>query len=244
MDDQPELSRGIAAVLAGDDVDVEVRFTVDSRPGERLCQIALRPLTDANGAVTGAIACVTDTTESSTLRSELERRATTDALTGCRARAATIDSLEHALADNGYGTAVVFIDLDRFKQVNDQLGHRAGDDLLKVLAERLNHTARTIDCVGRVGGDEFVVVCPGVGSETRAREIADRFATALKGPVTIGDLVIEPTASVGVAFAPPGSTTNADELIAQADTAMYQSKRVGTGHSVLYSREMSSSPTL
>jgi diguanylate cyclase (GGDEF)-like protein/PAS domain S-box-containing protein len=241
FDDQPRLYQGIDAVLGGDDVDVEVRLTIDGQPGEHLCQVTLRPLTDADGAVTGAIACVTDTTESTTLRAELERRATTDTLTGCSARAVAIHSLEHALANIGDGAAVVFIDLDRFKEVNDRFGHRAGDDLLKVLAERLKHVARPSDCVGRVGGDEFVVICPGVDNGAQARMIADRFASALKGSVTIGDLLIEPTASVGVAFARPGGRTNADELIAEADVAMYESKRVGTGHAVLYSPEMRSS---
>lgn len=114
-DDQLRLRSAIDAVLRGDDVEIEVRLTAAARPGLRLCDIALRPLTDGEGAVTGAIACVTDTTESANMRAELEWRATTDMLTGCSNRAVALQRLDEALDDVSQGAAVIFLDLDRSK---------------------------------------------------------------------------------------------------------------------------------
>ena len=125
----------------------------------------------------------------------------------------------------GRGNAVVFIDLDRFKAVNDDLGHAAGDRLLVEVADRLRSTLRDGDRVGRFGGDEFLVICPGVDSADQAREIAERIATVLTSTVDIGSRSVTLRASVGVAWTT--EHLEADTLIAWADSAMYESKRIG-----------------
>lgn len=122
--------------------------------------------------------------------------------------------------------------------INDQLGHGAGDELLKVIAKRLGQVARSTDCVGRVGGDEFLVICPGVTSVTRARQIGERFVTAMRGFVRIGVQRIDRFASVGVAYAPRGLPTTADPLIAEADQAMYVSNLRGGGHPVMFASDV------
>ena len=101
---------------------------------------------------------------------------------------------------SGAGTAVVFLDLDRFKSVNDRLGHGAGDRLLVIAAERLHGTVRGLDRVGRLGGDEFLVICPGVESETQAMEIGERLASVLDDRVDVGAGEVHLKASVGVAW--------------------------------------------
>jgi diguanylate cyclase (GGDEF)-like protein len=147
-------------------------------------------------------------TERAQLRKELEVRASVDALTSCLNRAATLELVDRTVSapDGNRGNAVVFIDLDRFKAVNDDLGHAAGDRLLVEVAERLRDTLRDGDHVRRLGGDEFLVICPGVDTADRAREIAERTTESLK----------------------------ADTLIAWADSAMYESKRLGLPAVTLY----------
>ena len=194
-------------------------------PGDRVVRVTLRPLIDGGG-----IACVDDVTEAAELRRELELRATFDALTACFSRSAILGALEHVAAD-GPGTGVVFVDLDRFKPVNDELGHAAGDELLVEVGERLRKAVRDVDLVGRVGGDEFLVVCPGVATPDVVDAIAGRVAEVLARPVSISeDHLVRPRASIGVAWAPAGTDPTA--LVARADAAMYQSKRrsrVATG---------------
>ena len=142
-DDQPLLDAALTAVLADQPVDdVELRLEA---PARRVCLLSLRALTDGEGNVSGAIGCISDVTDRVNLRRELEIRASVDTLTSCLNRAATIELLDMTLArhdGNGPGTAVVFIDLDRFKSINDVLGHAAGDRLLVTAAERLRATVR------------------------------------------------------------------------------------------------------
>jgi diguanylate cyclase (GGDEF)-like protein/PAS domain S-box-containing protein len=195
--------------------------------GERVCLLGLRTLTDSTGVVSGAVGCLSDVTEGAQLRRELEVRASIDALTSCLNRAATLELVGRTIATpaGGGGNAVVFIDLDRFKAVNDHLGHAAGDRLLVEVADRLRGTLRDGDHVGRFGGDEFLVICPGVDSAVQAREIAERIAIVLTSTVAIGSRQVQLRASVGVAWTT--QTLEADTLIAWADSAMYESKRLG-----------------
>jgi diguanylate cyclase (GGDEF)-like protein len=202
--------------------------TTAPAPGEeRVCLLGLRTLTDSTGVVSGAVGCLSDVTESAQLRRELEIRASVDALTLCLNRAATLELVGRTVAspDPSGGNAVVFIDLDRFKSVNDALGHAAGDLLLVEVAERLRGVLREGDHVGRIGGDEFLVVCPEVDSGEQAREIAERIALTLTASVDVGPHTVAMRASVGVAWTT--ESLEADTLIAWADSAMYQSKRLG-----------------
>jgi diguanylate cyclase (GGDEF)-like protein len=233
-DDLVALDEAWSRVLDQDaDATVEVGVHHPRRHGLRV-RLTLRPLTDDAG-VTGAIACIDDITEPSRLRAQLEIRATYDALTGCLNRASVLAELEQALAegrDEGTGTAAVFVDLDGFKSVNDTRGHAAGDALLQEIAQQLGAGARRGDVVGRVGGDEFLVVGRGVTSADQAVVIARRLADALAARIDPqpGHSAV---ASIGVAWAAPDSEYNADLLVARADGAMYVAKRTRDGRPVL-----------
>jgi diguanylate cyclase (GGDEF)-like protein/PAS domain S-box-containing protein len=226
-DDRPHLTQALAAVLADEPVDdIELRL---DRPVHRVCLLSLRALTGRDGRVSGAIGCLSDITERADLRRELEIRATVDTLTSCLNRAATLELLRLAVAKHAgtdHGTAVVFVDLDRFKDVNDTLGHAAGDELLITVASRLKAAVRTGDEVGRIGGDEFLVICPAIESDARADDLKRRLVDAVQRPATIGDVEIDVAASFGVAWC--ADPVDPDALVAAADRAMYESKRATT----------------
>lgn len=198
--ERDQLQVTIATVLAGGDADLEIHVDpLDGGPRRR-CTVASRALTTPDGEVTGAVACLTDITEASRMRAELERRAITDELTGCANRATTLRELASALATPSRGTAVVFVDLDGFKQVNDRHGHACGDALLATVAARLRTSVRSDDVVGRLGGDEFLVVCRDVAGADDPLSIADRLAGAVVAPLTIGGVALDIGASLGVAW--------------------------------------------
>ncbi|MFI7542553.1 diguanylate cyclase domain-containing protein [Actinoplanes sp. NPDC049599] len=232
--DRPAIDDALAGVLgAGTDIDVEYGHR-DER-GLRRVRASLRSLTGESGEITGAIVCLTDVTEDVRLRDELKQRASYDALTGCRNRATTLHALGEALAGPGRtsGTAVVFIDLNDFKQVNDRYGHAAGDALLTHVAGRLRAAVRDGDVVGRFGGDEFVVICADVATAERARRIGETLLTALgESCLEVAGERLLPQASIGVAWGDP-ATSAPDALIARADTAMYAAKKARTGRLAL-----------
>jgi diguanylate cyclase (GGDEF)-like protein/PAS domain S-box-containing protein len=237
-EDRPVLSEALEGTLRGGlDSDIEVRLTAVGDDGEketRQCTISLRALTAEDGAVTGAIACVGDVTESVRIREELRARATYDQLTRCHNRASTMDALEAALAsaDGAARPAVIFVDLDGFKEVNDRWGHAAGDELLTVVARRLRRSVRPEDLVGRIGGDEFLVICPGIGEPGQALRVARRIAQSLGRDVQLKRTRLTCRASIGVAW-PGGVDEDADLLVSRADRAMYEAKRRGDGGPVL-----------
>ena len=237
-DDRSFLESALNAVLADEAVeDVELRFLRSSGDTleERVCVLSMRPLTDSSGEVTGAVGCVSDVTTQVELRRQLETRANSDELTSCLSRAKILEVLSTALdrpADAHGGTAVIFIDLCRFKAINDVFGHSAGDHLLKVASARLKSAVRQYDQVGRLGGDEFLIVCPRVATASIALGVAQRINASLAQTVNITADVIEMRASVGVAWS--AEFIDADTLVAQADQAMYESKRTGSSAVVLY----------
>jgi diguanylate cyclase (GGDEF)-like protein/PAS domain S-box-containing protein len=244
-DDRSLLESAIDAVFDDEAVDdIELRFSRyvgDTTDNERVCALSMRPLTDWSGDVTGAVGCVSDVTAQVDLRRQLENRANTDELTSCLSRAKILDVLTAVLDPREEihgGTAVIFIDLCGFKNINDLFGHAAGDRVLKVAGARLKATVRQYDQVGRFGGDEFLVVCPRVKEATTALEVARRINLALTEPVSIAGDVVELRASVGVSWS--SEVINADALVAQADQAMYESKRSGSHAAALYSLEGSS----
>jgi diguanylate cyclase (GGDEF)-like protein len=233
-EDRPLFEAALATAFADRPVeDIELRLRLRAGDGgsstgeERVCLLGLRTLTDSTGVVSGAVGCLSDVTEGAQLRRELEVRASVDALTSCLNRAATLELVGRTVTapGAGQGNAVVFIDLDRFKAVNDDLGHAAGDRLLVEVADRLRGTLRDGDHVGRFGGDEFLVICPGVDSADQAKEIAERIVTVLTSTVDLGSGPVQLRASVGVAWTT--EHLEADTLIAWADSAMYESKRLG-----------------
>jgi diguanylate cyclase (GGDEF)-like protein/PAS domain S-box-containing protein len=228
-DDRPDVDLSIANALAdGIDRDVEVHVQLTEPTRSRRCLLRIRALSDQVGESTGAIICVEDVTRSAELRAELELQASHDMLTRVLNRRAIMALLDRTLAAAPVvGTAVIFIDLDRFKEVNDRLGHLAGDEVLRVTADRIAASVRSVDMLGRVGGDEFLVVCPNVRSPAMALRIARRVANALHRSVALAGGSVDVRASVGLAFSLGGLTR--DELVEQADAAMYGAKRTGQG---------------
>ena len=208
-------------------VELEANFCSGIRRRQRRCAITIRPLTTSEGDQMGAVICIDDITEAFVLRRELERRATTDELTGCLNRSAVIEALEHtlgALRSGMFGVAVVFVDLDGFKEVNDTFGHIAGDHLLAHAAELLRSATRPGDVIGRLGGDEFLIVLPNVADGEIARERVQQLTDALTTPLeVVAGVPIYIRASTGIAWS-SGQHVVADALIAAADRAMYKSK--------------------
>jgi diguanylate cyclase (GGDEF)-like protein len=163
---------------------------------------------------------------------ELQHQAFHDPLTGLPNRALFADRLEHATARVSRGTsglAVLFVDLDGFKRINDRHGHAVGDLLLRAVSKRLQTSLRVGDTVARLGGDEFVVLLEDIDAVDVARQSADRLVATLDHPFIINDDLYKISASIGVVFCPAGFTRSAD-LVREADRAMYQAKATGAGH--------------
>ena len=161
------------------------------------------------------------------LENELARNALHDALTQRPNRTLMLDRLRSALGRSdrsGVPVAVFFLDLDDFKPVNDRFGHDAGDRLLIGIAERLKAALRPQDTVARIGGDEFVVLCEGLGeADGDVETVRARLAAAVSAPLTLDRQTVQVTASIGVSLA--GAERDADAVLREADLAMYQVKR-------------------
>ncbi|HEX7325554.1 MAG TPA: EAL domain-containing protein [Rhodanobacteraceae bacterium] len=170
---------------------------------------------------------------------DLERRAHFDPLTGLPNRKRLMDVLHELLAEAeriDRGLAVLFVDLDNLKQINDNLGHAAGDDVLVALAKGLRRAVRPMDTVARLGGDEFVIVCPDVKTHADARLIAERIRGALRVPVRIAKDSVYLSVSTGIVLAEQGN--DEETLLSAADTAMYEAKRSGHGQYELFNEQM------
>ncbi|CAN5837202.1 hypothetical protein BH24ACT3_BH24ACT3_18980 [soil metagenome] len=171
-----------------------------------------------------------DITEPKRAQAQLAHQAAHDPLTGLPNRAVLLDRLRRNTAQRerrGGGLAVMVVDLDQFKVVNDEFGHAAGDVILVEAAQRLNRAVRPMDIVARLGGDEFVVVCDGVTSEEEVGAIATRIVSAFSSPFDMGGREVDVGASVGVALSTV--TAQGQELVALADGAMYRAKQLGRG---------------
>jgi diguanylate cyclase (GGDEF)-like protein len=179
---------------------------------------------------------------------QLAHQALHDALTGLPNRSLLVDRVEHALERakrNSTSAAVLFVDLDNFKLVNDSLGHAAGDKLLMELANRLKHVTRAVDTaarlsdatVARLGGDEFVVLCEDLSSERDAIHIAERIGSALDLPFVLKDGEVSVTASIGIAITKEGDTAP-ESLIRDADVALYRAKEGGRDRYELFDQAM------
>jgi diguanylate cyclase (GGDEF)-like protein len=160
------------------------------------------------------------------LLATVQHQATHDALTGLPNRTLFLERLEEAIpeADAGPHLGVLFCDLDRFKQVNDTLGHAAGDELLRQVAARLRSAVRPEDTVGRLSGDEFAIILPGLVDPEDARGLADRVADCFVEPFHLEGTVVRVGTSVGVAVQVTGAVQSADLLLREADAAMYRHK--------------------
>jgi diguanylate cyclase (GGDEF)-like protein/PAS domain S-box-containing protein len=178
---------------------------------------------------------VEDITERRRAEQLLRFQATHDELTGLANRRRLLDEI-HRLADGSGSVAVLLLDLDRFKNINDSLGHDRGDELLVVIADRLRLAVRPGDLVARLGGDEFAIVLPGPVDVTDAEFVAERLMRLIGEPVELGSQTVYPTASIGIAVA--DDQTAIDDLIRRADTAMYRAKAEGRARAEAFDEEL------
>jgi diguanylate cyclase (GGDEF)-like protein/PAS domain S-box-containing protein len=186
------------------------------------------------------IAVVRDISERKAFEEQLRHMAFHDDLTGLPNRALFMDRVEHALGrahSAGSSVAVLFIDLDNFKVVNDSLGHAAGDRLLNALSSRLRACLHPHATLARFGGDEFTILLEDVDSPGAAQEVAQRVREVLRRPVGIAEREVFVTASIGIAVSTPGKDTPGD-LVRNADVAMYRAKATGRGGFVVFDRAL------
>jgi len=197
--------------------------------GEVVVSVDGAPLRTPSGEIRGVVVSLRDVTDRRRVEAELERRALYDSLTGLPNRALFWDRLEHAIrrADREETIlAVLFVDLDRFKSVNDSLGHTAGDRLLRKVADRLRRCFREEDTLARIGGDEFTVLVEDLGDPAEVRVPVRRLMSVLAEPFRLMDSTFRMTASIGVAVR-AGEELGADALVRRADHAMFAVKGSG-----------------
>ena len=183
-------------------------------------------LVEANTAILAAARKASDGLRGA--RAQALEQAVTDPLTGLRNRRA-LDRALAGLSGSGQPFGLIHIDLDRFKQINDTLGHAAGDAVLVEVARRLRRAVRDADLVARLGGDEFVVLLPGLRDRARIATVADRILNDLAQPVALGDQGRAVSASLGVVFWDGTGPARAEALLLAADRALYRSKDAGRG---------------
>lgn len=201
------------------------------------------PLKSADNKIFRMVLLYTDITERRAAAQEIERLAFFDSLTGLPNRVLLKDRLNQMLTRAGRHkemVALLFIDLDRFKEVNDTLGHGSGDLLLQIVAERLTTCLRTSDTVARLGGDEFVVLLEGVEDREGVIEVAGKLLTAMSQPIELFDREIYSGGSIGISIYPHDGN-DVDTLFKNADTAMYYAKEQGRNTFRFYSSDMHAS---
>jgi len=220
------------------EVITEVETVRPHRDGTRVAvTVSWSPIKDDAGAITGVSVIARDITQRHQLEEQLVRQALHDPLTGLANRALFTDRLEHALARGrgpGVTVAILVIDLDGFKDINDSLGHDAGDDLLTIAGMRLQGHARPGDTVARLGGDEFAVLLENVAGAEAVRS-AQALLEGLATPIVLRDRDLTPTASIGIAIA---AGEDAETVLRNADTAMYAAKRQGKSRFALFEPAM------
>jgi diguanylate cyclase (GGDEF)-like protein/PAS domain S-box-containing protein len=223
---------------AGDGATTDLDGTL-AVAGRRSFEGTARNLLD-DDAVAAVVLTVRDVTERRALERQLERRAFTDDLTGLANRALLVDRASHALARDrrrsATTTALLLVDLDDFKSVNDGLGHTAGDELLREAAARIQACVRPSDTVARLGGDEFAVLLEDLRSLDEAAEAGRRLLEVLALPMGVGGDALAVGASVGVA--PAGDRATVESLLRDADIAMYSAKAGGKGRVVVFDESL------
>jgi diguanylate cyclase (GGDEF)-like protein len=202
--------------------------------------VKLSVLRSQNHAKTAYTVICTDITEQERTERRLKQLAHYDSLTGLANRATFSDRIRHTLKHSkrqGQSVALIYLDLDNLKPINDHFGHRGGDLLLREVAKRLQASVRESDLVSRIGGDEFTIII----SETENRElpdldlIAQRLLETIRQPITMGEESFQPSASIGVAI---NSSDDPDEMVRHADMAMYTAKAEGKGRYLVYNPDM------
>ncbi|MCU0869422.1 MAG: EAL domain-containing protein [Burkholderiales bacterium] len=239
-DDRPALETAFRDALQAPEArfEREARVLRDGRTWVVLQTIGDNLLEDA--AIGGVLLTSRDITARREAELRVEQLATRDALTGLPNRLLLTDRLHRNLFNASRHAdrfAVMFIDLDHFKAINDTLGHDAGDDLLKQVAERLTACVRRGDTVARLGGDEFVVMLERIVDDADVAQVAEKMVAELTRPFDISGHSLVTSCSIGVALY-PGDGLDAGALLKSADTAMYQAKAQGRGRYRFFSAEM------
>ncbi|MDC0602684.1 EAL domain-containing protein [Aliiglaciecola sp.] len=194
----------------------------------------------AKGEIDYLLMIMSDISEQKEAESELRRLANYDGLTDLPNRTLLLDRIKHGIdhaARHRSKMGVFFIDLDRFKQVNDSLGHKAGDELLKVVAQRLTNLLRQDDTVARLGGDEFVVMVEEVKHPDRLSVLAQQLIDVLEAPIQLGNQTVSVSSSIGIAIY-PGDAATSEELLRNADLAMYHAKEQGRSNFQYFTEHM------
>jgi diguanylate cyclase (GGDEF)-like protein/PAS domain S-box-containing protein len=202
--------------------------------------VSVKAVHTGNGALTAYVSVFADITDIKESEHKLWHLAHHDALCNLPNRLLLNARLEHALQRahrNSTQLALLFIDLDRFKNINDSLGHQAGDELLQEISKRLQGSVHEDDTVARLGGDEFVVLIEGVPDANAAHRIADRIIERIADPLVLRDKPIVATASIGISVY-PGDAQDAETLLKHADAAMYQAKSLGRNRPAFYAPEL------
>jgi len=198
-------------------------------------------LRNSQGSILGTASIGSDVTEQRIAEKQLVYNAFHDSLTGLPNRALFLDRVSHALnrvkRDGGQNFAVLLLDVDHFKNVNDSLGHAMGDLLLVAIGERLSQSLRAADTVARFGGDEFTILVEPVTDATGSTRAAERIQRAIAAPFLIGEVEIFVSISVGVTLAGP-EYEDPGQIVRDADTAMYRAKGQGRGRSEIFDADM------
>ncbi len=203
-----------AAHFAATDLTIELLYLVEAKAA------VMSELHSLNARLHGA-------------KDAAEEQAMTDALTGLRNRRA-LDARLGAMLDQNLQFGLIHMDLDFFKAVNDNLGHAAGDHVLREVAAILRRETRTSDTIARVGGDEFVIVLPGLIDATILRQVAQRLIANLSKPLSFEDQICNISASIGITISTLYQHTDLEKMAADADAALYAAKRAGRGRAKMY----------
>ena len=240
-DEQASIGAGLVALVAGESTFYQAEHSFVHADGSVVWGLLNGFVVhDVEGRPDYLVLQVKDVTTRKQAETQLAHQALHDELTGLPNRVLLGDHIKFACARaqrNGTHVAVLFLDLDDFKEINDSLGHVAGDEVLVQVAERLRSCLRDGDTAARLGGDEFVVVCEGLHDPREASGVAERIDRALSAPIVAGATQLYVTASVGINIA--GGTRYPSDLLRGADTAMYQAKSNGKARYEIYQSEMS-----
>ncbi len=213
---------------------VEKRF-LRADGGSVWISITVSMVRDDSGRPLYSIGQLEDITERKAIGDRLAFEAAHDGMTGLANRTTFTERVTTALAENSAQVAVLFVDLDHFKIVNDGLGHAAGDELLVKVSHRLRAVMRPGDVLARFGGDEFVVLCDGITGRNAAQKIAQRMLDSFADPIMVAEHEVFVTASIGISLC--DSDDSAERLLRDADAAMYQAKHDGRGRVVIFEPE-------
>ncbi|PTR16451.1 MULTISPECIES: putative bifunctional diguanylate cyclase/phosphodiesterase [unclassified Nitrosospira] len=217
-----------------------VRLRKDNKPID--VSVTISPVRDGSGRIAGASSVLRDISQRKESQARIEYLAHYDSLTELPNRALLADRMKIAIGNAArYSTrlALLFLDLDRFKLVNDSLGHEIGDKLLKVVAERMRSTIRNTDTISRVGGDEFVVLLSPIEKEEDAARVAKKLIAVVAHPYLIDEHELILTASVGISLYPDNGK-EAGSLLRNADASMYSAKEAGRNSYQFYTDHLNS----